>query len=122
MKIYNSTEYIEHPKIGDMRLKVINMFDFLTNAVCYQTIDSTFGGGKTTIAYSVEICSEIISPKHIKWQNLGKITEEIKKTLTKKGVPACKTVAEAMSWGMSSDDNVISPENWKLLIPLVHES
>ena len=39
-----------------------------------------------------------------------------------KGVPACKTVAEAMSWGMSSDDNVISPENWKLLIPLIHES
>ena len=39
-----------------------------------------------------------------------------------KGVPACKTVAEAMSWGMSSDDNVINPENWKLLIPLVHES
>ena len=39
-----------------------------------------------------------------------------------KGVPALKTVAEAMSWGMSSDEYTLSPEDFKLLVPLEHES
>ena len=39
-----------------------------------------------------------------------------------KGVPAFKTVAEAMSWGMSDDTHTITPGQWKLLIPNVHES
>ena len=39
-----------------------------------------------------------------------------------KGVPQFKTVAEAMAWGMSTDENILSPENWKLLVPLKDES
>ena len=39
-----------------------------------------------------------------------------------KGVPEFKTVAEAMAWGVSDDTHVLTPEDWKSLIPLVHES
>ena len=39
-----------------------------------------------------------------------------------KGVPEFKTIAEAMAWGMSSDDYSISADDWKALIPLIHES
>jgi hypothetical protein len=40
-----------------------------------------------------------------------------------KGVPVgCKTVPEAMSWGMSSDTHFLKPGDWKKLIPLEHES
>ena len=39
-----------------------------------------------------------------------------------KGMPAFRTVAEALAWGMSDDTHVISPESWKLLIPNLHES
>ena len=39
-----------------------------------------------------------------------------------KGVPAFKTVAEAMSWGMSDEEKIMTPDMWKSLVPLVHES
>jgi hypothetical protein len=39
-----------------------------------------------------------------------------------KGVPAVKTVAEAMAWGMSSDEYSLDPEQWKKLIPLLNEA
>src|SRR3990167_3834105 len=39
-----------------------------------------------------------------------------------KGVPAFNTVAEALSWGMSDDQNVLTPEDWKQLLPLRDES
>jgi len=39
-----------------------------------------------------------------------------------KGVPALKTVAEVMAWGMSTNERIVSPENWKLLVPLQNES
>ena len=39
-----------------------------------------------------------------------------------KGVPEFKTVAEAMAWGMSDDTHRITPEHWKQLTPLIHES
>ena len=39
-----------------------------------------------------------------------------------KGVPAFKTVAEAMAWGCSDEQSVLTPEQWRDLIPLLHES
>ncbi len=41
-----------------------------------------------------------------------------------KGVPPSKTVAEALSWGMSDEKLglIVSPEDWKLAVPLVNES
>ena len=39
-----------------------------------------------------------------------------------KGVPKFNTAAEAMAWGMSSDECVLPPEGWKKMIPLVDES
>ena len=38
------------------------------------------------------------------------------------GVAPSKTVAEAMSWKISDELNVVTPEEWKTSIPLVHES
>lgn len=59
MKIYGSTEYIEKPLVGDLKLEVNSMWDFKSRNVCFQTIDSTFGGGKTTIAYDLKKCVEV---------------------------------------------------------------
>lgn len=39
-----------------------------------------------------------------------------------KGVPAFKTVAECMAWGMSDDTHALTPEEWEKLTPLIHES
>ena len=40
-----------------------------------------------------------------------------------KGVPStCKTVEEAMAWGISDDRHTVSEEDWSLMEPLVHES
>ena len=39
------------------------------------------------------------------------------------GVEVCKTVAEAMSWACSNEELgiVVTPEEWKRQIPLLHE-
>ncbi len=40
-----------------------------------------------------------------------------------KGVPSSfKKVANTMAWGMSNDIYTISPDQWKQMIPLIHES
>ena len=39
-----------------------------------------------------------------------------------KGVPPFRTVAECMAWGMSDDVHTLTPEEWKKLVPLEHES
>ena len=39
-----------------------------------------------------------------------------------KGVPGVKTVGEAMAWGMSDDDHIVTAEEWKNMIPLIDES
>ncbi|MDD1443757.1 hypothetical protein MEO93_26100 [Dolichospermum sp. ST_sed3] len=38
------------------------------------------------------------------------------------GVPESKTVAEAMAWKFSSNDHILSPEDWKTMLPLIDES
>lgn len=38
------------------------------------------------------------------------------------GVNPCKTVAEAMSWKLSTDTHTVTPEEWQNLQPLVTES
>jgi hypothetical protein len=38
------------------------------------------------------------------------------------GVEVSKTVAECMAWAMSTDDVVVSPEQWSLMIPLAEEN
>ena len=38
------------------------------------------------------------------------------------GVAPCNTVSGAMSWKMSSEENVVTPEDWEALLPLITES
>ena len=100
MKIYNSTESIKYPKVGDLKLKVNSMWDFCARDVCYQTIDSTFGGGKTTIAYNLEECIEVKDSyvigsnppkprKQTKWKD-AEITPKIVEELKQKGMTLLK--------------------------------
>lgn len=85
-KIYNSTEYINNPKVGDLKLKVNSMWDFGSRSVCFKDIDKTFGGGRETISYDLEECIEVIDEKtnHTKWKKAD-ITEDIKERLKSNG-------------------------------------
>jgi len=68
-------------------------------------------GGKTfnkTVHFMVYQC-----PSALKHNQVKEYT---------KGVPPFKKVREAMSWGMSSEINKISPEEWEALVPLSDES
>ena len=38
------------------------------------------------------------------------------------GVPSFKSITEAMAWKSSDDDNPMTADEWKLLVPLVNES
>lgn len=70
MKIYGSTQYIEKPKVGDLKLEVNSMWSFGSRDVCFQTIESTFGGGTTVIGYDLKECIEVVDEKthHTKWK------------------------------------------------------
>jgi hypothetical protein len=59
MKIYKSTEYIENPKIGDLRLEVNSKWDFGSRSVCFETIKNSFGGGSTIIGFDLEECIDV---------------------------------------------------------------
>jgi len=39
-----------------------------------------------------------------------------------KGVPPMTTIADAMAWGMSNEEHILTGDEWKHLIPLQHES
>ena len=82
MKIYNSTEYIENPQVGDLKLKVISQWDFKSDAVCFGKI---YEGQKneSTIPYSLEQCVEVRNKGWTKWEK-AKIDEEIIKELINK--------------------------------------
>lgn len=54
LSVYGSTEWIKHPKAGDLKLEVISQWDFGTQAMCFRTQDKTFGGGKITIPYALK--------------------------------------------------------------------
>lgn len=100
MKIYKSTQYIENPQVGDLKLKVNSMWDFLSRSICYQDIEKTFGGGTVTISYDLEECTEVKDGvviggtekcKHTTWKQ-AKITKKILKQLLSDGyiVPSKK--------------------------------
>ena len=95
MKIYGSTEYIESPTVGDLKLKVNSMWDFKSRSVCFKDIKKSLGGGNETISYDLEKCirsedSFVIGsnpPKPCKstsWEQ-AKITGSIKTELIKNG-------------------------------------
>ena len=95
MKIYNSTEYEENPKVGDLTLKVNSMWDFKSRSVCFKEIIKSFGGGNEIISYNLEKCirsedSFVIGsnpPKPCRftsWED-AEITYEIKEELIKNG-------------------------------------
>lgn len=83
--IYGSTEGIQHPKIGDLKLRVISQWDFTSEPVCFRTQDKTFGGGTITIPYILERRTEMVSKIHSKWEIVEKINPEIKQALEKRG-------------------------------------
>ena len=100
MKIYDSTDYIKHPQIGDLKLEVNSMWDFGSRDICFKDIDKTFGGGKTTIPYNLKRCVEVRDSfvvgsnppepcKSSRWEN-AEITPEILSTLTDKGYTVAK--------------------------------
>lgn len=93
MKIYNSNEYIEHPKIGDLRLKVNSMWDFGSRSVCFKNIKKSFGIGIELISYDLEECTDVVDGiiiggtkkvKNTKWKQ-AEITQEIVDALVEKG-------------------------------------
>jgi len=95
MKIYQSSEYIESPNVGDLKLKVNSRWDFGSRSVCSKNIQNTIGGGTELISYDLQECTEVQdsfvigsnSPKpckSTKWEQAD-ITEEIKEELIKKG-------------------------------------
>ena len=93
MKIYNFTEYIEKPKVGDLKLKVNSMSDFKSRSVCFEDIKKSFGSGNETISYDLEECIEVKEGiiiggtkkcKNTKWKQ-AEINYSIKEELIKKG-------------------------------------
>ena len=75
MKIYSSTEYIENPKVGDLKLKVNSMWNFGSRNVCFRTVH---GIGTTTIFFDLEECTEVVDEKThwTKWKQ-AEITKNI---------------------------------------------
>jgi hypothetical protein len=84
MKIYNSTEYIENPRVGDLQLKVNSMWDFGARSVCFMDINKSFGGGTKVISYDLEECIDVVDEKTTKWKQ-AEITPEIVNYLEEKG-------------------------------------
>ena len=94
MKIYRSSEYIEHPKFGDLKLKVNSMWDFCSRSVCFQTINENI------ISYDLEECTEVEDGiviggtekcKNTKWKQ-AEITNEVVKSLEDKGYTLAKNL------------------------------
>lgn len=83
--VYGSTEGIKYPKVGDLQLKVISMWDFVTKPVCFREQNKTFGGGTTTISYGLEKCIEVVSDTHTRWENVDKLEKEVAEHLEKRG-------------------------------------
>lgn len=100
MIIYDPTEYIETPVVGDVRLKVNPRWDFGARSVCFQNIPKTLGGGTELISYDLEKCVEIKDSfvigsnppkpcKNTKWEQAN-ITDEIIEELIEKGYTLAK--------------------------------
>lgn len=51
-KIYGSNTHIPNRQVGDLELEVISQWDFMANAVCYNTIKS-MAGEPVVIAYKL---------------------------------------------------------------------
>ena len=89
-KIYNSTEYIKNPVVGDLKLEVNSMWDFKSRSICFQSIPKSFGGDTELIAYDLKECIEIANEgKSTKWKQ-AEITDEIIKELIEKGYSLAK--------------------------------
>lgn len=90
MKIYNSTEYIENPIVGDLKLEVNSQWDFSSRSVCFKTLSSG-----TLISYDIKKCIEVKdsfvvgsnqpkSCKQTKWEQ-AEINKHIVNNLIDKG-------------------------------------
>ena len=93
MKIYSSTEYIENPKVGDLKLKVNSQWDFKSRSICFQDIKKTLGKGNILISYDLEECIDVKDGiiiggtkkvKNTRWKQ-AEITTDIIKELTNNG-------------------------------------
>jgi len=93
MRIYHDSEYIEQPKIGDLKLKVNSMWDFKSRSVCFENIKKSFGGGNITIAYDLKECIDVKDGiiiggtkkcKNTQWKK-AEITNDIKEKLINDG-------------------------------------
>lgn len=102
-KIYNSTEHIEAPEVGDLKLSVNSMWDFKSRSVCFEEINNSFGGSSEIVSYDLNECIEskdgiIIGGtrrvKSTKWVQ-AEITAEIIRQLELNGYSVAKKFLEA---------------------------
>jgi hypothetical protein len=87
-------------------LDEVNKFDIEANPVNYKLYKIPKGDVFSEDAYYCYFDCPSTGKKHLE------------------GVEVCKTVAEAMSWAMTAPELgiVVTPEDWKLQIPLLHEN
>lgn len=95
VKIYESTEYVENNKVGDLKLEVISQWDFKSKAVCYQTIKS-MGGDNLLVPY------KLVKTVHVNEDGKGWRTEPVE-VLTKEEIEELESmgcrVAEELKGG-----------------------
>ena len=84
MNIYDSTEYIENPRVGDLQLEVNSQWDFRSRSVCFRDADD--GLSRSTISYNLKECIEIVDEKtrHTKWKQ-AELSKEILEQLKNEG-------------------------------------
>lgn len=97
MKIYNDSQHIEEPKVGDLKLKVNSIWDFGSRSVCFNRIKS-IGNEDVLISYDLEECVDVIDGvviggtrkcKNTTW-NKADISQEIIECLIKDGYSVSK--------------------------------
>ena len=98
MRIYSSSEYIEDPKVGDLKLRVNSIWDFGSRSVCFNRIKS-FGNEDVLISYDLEECTDVRDGiiiggtekcKNTTWKKAD-ISQEIVECLIKDGYSVSKS-------------------------------
>jgi len=77
IQIYDSTQYIEKPCVGDLKLEVNSQWDFSSRSVCFDYV------GQTLISYDLKECTNV-EGRTTSWKQAS-ITEGIASALEKKG-------------------------------------
>lgn len=83
MEIYDSTDYVDMHKNKDfLKLAVINQWDWISQAVCYQTLKSF--NNDVLISYKLQR-HRLISENQGVVEDINELTKEMKEHLISKG-------------------------------------